>query len=75
MKMLFSSSDRAAIDLLKRKLVKACIPCEIRVEDGAGVMPELPNYPALWIRDNDKFSTALTLFASWCHRGLFRDNR
>ena len=65
MKMLFSSSDSSQIDLLKRKLVDAGIPCETRLEDGAGTTPELPCYPALWVRDEKNYSVALMLFASW----------
>jgi len=62
MKLLVSGSDTAKIELLRKKLLAAHIPCEIRRELAAGKPDGLPCYPELWIIHDKDFPAASRVF-------------
>jgi hypothetical protein len=62
MKLLFSGSDTAKIELVRQKLVDTHIACEIRREL-APVTPEgVPCYPELWVLNDRDFAAAARVF-------------
>ena len=66
MKMLFFSSDRAEVDLVRKELVQEGIPCEVRcaeVAPTADCRSGLSGHPAdaeLWVlKDQDAYTAFL----------------
>ena len=58
MKMLFSGSDTARIELIRQKLLETHIACEIRRELAAGDPNGIPCYPELWVTHDKDFTAA-----------------
>jgi len=50
MKLLFSSSDASKVVNMRKKLVAAGIPCEVR-----GGAPPADFYPELWVEAGEDF--------------------
>jgi hypothetical protein len=64
MKMLFSSRDRAQIELVREKLVAAGIRCEVRDFPVDSEECGRSSYPELWVQSNGDYHTASILYAS-----------
>jgi hypothetical protein len=62
MKMLFSSSTSLEVEVVRRKLLQAGIPCEIRSDAGEEDTFPIPSYPELWVKNPDDFHAALRLY-------------
>jgi len=59
MKLLFSSSDASKVVNMRKKLVAAGIPCEVR-----GGAPPADFYPELWVEAGEDFRLAVVIFAT-----------
>jgi hypothetical protein len=64
MKMLFSSRNRAQIELVRQKLVAAGIRCEVRNYPVDAQTCGTPSYPELWIEATTDYHTASILYES-----------
>jgi hypothetical protein len=64
MKMLFSSSDRGQVRLVRKKLFEAGIACEVRQNPVAQGVFGIPSYPELWVHDDGDILKALRLLGS-----------
>ena len=65
MKRLFSSTDSAAIGLVRSRLEAAGIECEMRNEHLSSAMPGTPFDPELWVLRDSQFGEASKLVAAW----------
>jgi len=60
MKMLFFSSDRAEVELVRKELVQEGIPCEVRCAEVAGNNSLHPADAELWVlKDQDAYTAFL----------------
>jgi hypothetical protein len=64
MKMLFAPADRSEVKLVRKKLARAGVPCEIRKNPIAQGVFGLPPYPELWIEQEAHILKALKLLGS-----------
>jgi hypothetical protein len=64
MKRIFSSSNSAEVGLLASRLENAGIPCEVRNEALAQVIPGIAFEPELWILNDEDYAEATALLAS-----------
>jgi hypothetical protein len=62
MKLLFSGSDTAKIELVRQKLIDTHIACEIRREPAAQEPNGIPYYPELWVLNDRDFGAAARVF-------------
>jgi len=61
MKMLFSTTDRAEVKQVKKKLFDAGIRCEVRHNRVAQGVFGIPSFPELWVKDERDILKALKL--------------
>lgn len=61
MKMLFSASDQAQVNLFRKKLLEAGIKCEVRQNPVAQGVFGIPSYPELWVNNDGDILKALKL--------------
>lgn len=61
MKMLFSTTDRAEVKQVKKRLYDAGIRCEVRNNRVAQGIFGIPSYPELWVKDDGDILKALKL--------------
>ena len=59
MKMLFSSSDRAEVNVVRKKLFEAGIRCHVRRNPRAQGLFGIPSYPELWVHNDGDILKAL----------------
>jgi hypothetical protein len=64
MKMLFSSRDRAQIELVRQKLALGGIRCEVRSFPVDEQVCGTSSYSELWVEANPDYHTASILYAS-----------
>jgi len=62
MKLLFSGSDTARIELVRQRLIDTHIACEIRRELAADGPDTIPCYPELWVLNEKDFAAASRVF-------------
>ena len=67
MKLLFSASDLALIELVRKKLDAAGIMCEIRNQTASPGRSGLFGCPELWVGGDGDFLLASMLLGSWLH--------
>jgi hypothetical protein len=63
MKLLFSGSDTAKIELVRQKLLNKHIACEIRRELATEGPDGIPGYPELWVVKDNDFDAAAHVLA------------
>jgi hypothetical protein len=61
MKMLFSTTDRGEVKLVRKKLSEAGIRCKVRQNPVAQGLFGIPSYPELWVSDSGDILKALRL--------------
>ncbi len=64
MKMLFSSTDPSEVKLVRKKLFRAGISCEVRKNPLAQGVFGVPAYPELWIKNESDIVKALMLLGT-----------
>ena len=64
MKMLFSTSDRGEVKLVKKKLFEAGIRCEVRQNPVAQGVFGTPAFPELWVKEDGDILKALRLLGT-----------
>jgi Putative prokaryotic signal transducing protein len=67
LKLLFSASDLALIELVRKKLDAAGIKCEIRNQAASPGRSGLFGCPELWVGGAGDFLLASMLLGSWLH--------
>ena len=64
MKMLFSTTDRGEVKLVRKKLFDAGIRCKVRHNPVAQGVFGIPAYPELWVDDEGDILKALRLLGT-----------
>ena len=64
MKMLFSTTDRGEVKLVRKKLFEAGIRCKLRRNPVAQGVFGIPAYPELWVDDAGDILKALRLLGT-----------
>ena len=64
MKMLFSTSDRGQVKLVRKKLSEAGIQCKVRRNPVAQGVFGIPSFPELWVRKDTDILKALKLLGN-----------
>jgi len=64
MKMLFSTTDRGEVKLVKKKLAEAGIRCRVRQNPVAQGVFGVPSFPELWVKDEGDILRALRLLGT-----------
>jgi hypothetical protein len=62
MKLLFSGSDTAKIEMVRQKLIDTHIACEIRRDITPAGPDGVPCYPELWVLNDRDFAAASRVF-------------
>lgn len=64
MKMLFPTTDRGQVRLVKKKLAEAGIRCQVRRNPVAQGVFGIPSFPELWVNDDEDILKALRLLGT-----------
>ncbi len=64
MKMLFSTTDRGEVKLVRKKLSDAGIRCKVRRNPVAQGVFGVPSFPELWVSEEGDILKALRLLGS-----------
>jgi hypothetical protein len=64
MKMLFSTSDRGEVKLVRKKLAEAGIRCKVRQNPVAQGVFGVPSFPELWVKNEGDILKALRVIGT-----------
>lgn len=64
MKMLFSTTDRSEVRMVRKKLADAGIRCQVRRNPVAQGVFGIPSFPELWVNDEGDILKALRLLGT-----------
>jgi len=63
MRLLCSGSDLEKLEKTRKELVRAGVSCELRRDIPVGDSLDIPSYPELWIKAEDDFPCAVSVFS------------
>ncbi len=63
MRLLCSGSDLEKMERTRKELARMGIACELRRDIPVGNRADIPSYPELWIKTEEDFTKAVTVFS------------